>query len=186
MTILRKQSDIPGAAMADLVETYNAMSAKPVKKFVDRGTAEARVANAMLSAANADGATGIPKGSKPQPKTTAELADKVASKGLRATLAEKAGDAPPNPPRAKSQPKGEASERSPKVARVEPTGEGRSKMRDDSARNIVFMAIVAAHKANRKKPVDLDAFAEAQPELATGLRGHVLKLIYEGHLRAAA
>lgn len=73
MTIIRKQNDIAAASNADLVETFNELTGKSIKKFESRAIAEVRVANAILSAQNAAGHVGVPKGTDPEAKTVAEL-----------------------------------------------------------------------------------------------------------------
>lgn len=76
MTIIRNQSDIAEASTADLVETYNALVGKSIKKFENRSIAEARTRMAILAAENAAGHAGVTKGECPAAKTVAEIAAK--------------------------------------------------------------------------------------------------------------
>jgi hypothetical protein len=83
--IIRDQKDIKAASSADLVETYNALAGKSIKKFETRGIAEVRVANAILSAQYAAGKAGVPKDSKPKAATKKELSKKAV---LKVTVAQ--------------------------------------------------------------------------------------------------
>jgi hypothetical protein len=82
MTIIRTQAQIADATMGDLVETYNALAGKTIKKFESRAIAENKVSNAILAAQDAAGHLGVPKDTKPQAKTVKELADIAAHKGI--------------------------------------------------------------------------------------------------------
>jgi len=82
--IIREQKQIADASPADLVETYNALTGKAIKKFETRAVGERRVEMAMLAAINADGQTGVPKGANGKVKTAEELAVKAKDKGLPA------------------------------------------------------------------------------------------------------
>lgn len=81
MTILRKQSEVLDASMADLVETYNSMcdhlGKKPIKKFESIEVGRVRVTNALMAAQDADAHSGVPKNSTPKPITSDELAAKT-------------------------------------------------------------------------------------------------------------
>ena len=79
MTILRNQSEIPEASTADLIETYNAMTGKSIKKFSTRAAAESQVSNAILSAQDAAGHAGVKKDEVPAALTVAELAANATS-----------------------------------------------------------------------------------------------------------
>lgn len=80
MSILRNQNEVVGASSADLVETYNALTGKSIKKFENRSLAETRVAAAIMSAENAAGHAGVAKGAEPVAKTKAELKAEKARK----------------------------------------------------------------------------------------------------------
>lgn len=74
MTILRNPNYIATAEMADLLETYNALTGNAVERFESRAIAERRTEMAMLAARDAAGHAGVPKGVEPEVKTVAELA----------------------------------------------------------------------------------------------------------------
>lgn len=210
MTILRSSKDIEAASTADLVETYNAMAGKNIKKFSSRAAGELQVANALMAAADAAGHLGVPKGKTPQPMTVTEIAVAEAAKralggaapahdvatsaqkpaktpespkgSLRASLAAKAGDAKPNQPKPKPEKKEATGERAPKIVAVAPTGAGRTKLQAGSKRNEVMATIVSLASASKGKPVTLAAIEEV-----TGypVNGYVGKLIVTGHVAAA-
>ncbi len=74
MTILRSQSEIAAASNADLLETYNAMLGKSIKRFSSRAAAEAQTANALLAGVDTAAHAGVPKGTTTVvPKTLAEV-----------------------------------------------------------------------------------------------------------------
>jgi hypothetical protein len=76
--ILRSQSEIPDASMADLLATYNALTGQSVRRFSSRAVGEGRVRMAILAATDAAGHAGVPRGTVPLPKTQAELRMKAA------------------------------------------------------------------------------------------------------------
>lgn len=65
MTLLKNQDETVDAKMADLVETYNTLTGKSIKKFESIEVGRARVCNAMLVAQDAAGHAGVPKGTDP-------------------------------------------------------------------------------------------------------------------------
>lgn len=71
--ILRSQDEVAEAKMADLVETYNAMTGKAIKKFESIEIGRVRVNNALLAAENAAGHAGVNKHEVPKPLTVEEL-----------------------------------------------------------------------------------------------------------------
>ena len=66
MSILTEQNQIEEADMASLVETYNSLTGKSIKKFETREIGKRRVEMAMLAAKDADAHTGIPKHTEPK------------------------------------------------------------------------------------------------------------------------
>jgi hypothetical protein len=90
MTIIRSQDQIAAASTKDLVETYNALTGKSIKKFESRGVAESKVANAILGAEFDSGKAGVSKGEKPAAKTKSELKFKANSLGAQLQAASKA------------------------------------------------------------------------------------------------
>jgi hypothetical protein len=216
MTILRNRKEITSETpTADLLETYNAMTGKEIKKFSSRAAAESQTAAAIMAAEDASGKLGVKKGQKPVAMTFAELEAARAAKAsgaesqqaaksasgataepkakatpkpapkatsLRASLAGKA-QAAPNAPRPKSVKKAEGEGRAPKVCYVELVkGGGRSKMQEGSQRRAVFEKICAMKSESPKSPVNVD---DVQEKFHSPVRGHILKLIFEGHLVAA-
>ena len=79
MTILRKQNDVEEAKMADLVETYNALTGKAIKKFETIEIGRTRTRMAILAAEAAAGKAGVAKHEKPTAKTVEELGSAAAS-----------------------------------------------------------------------------------------------------------
>ena len=113
-----------------------------------------------------------------------------AGKSLRTSLKAKAvGE--PNKPKVKPQ-KPEGAGRAPKVTHVEIVPEGgRSKMQVGSQRKAIMDAIVGKAKnaksisvTGREDKVRCVSIDLLQEEHREPVRGHVLKLIFEGHLRA--
>lgn len=81
MTILRTQEQCVDAAMPDLVETYNAMTGKSIKRFESLEVGRSRTCAAIMEAIDADAHSGVPKGGTPQAITKDELAAKLVAKG---------------------------------------------------------------------------------------------------------
>ncbi len=82
--IIRSQAEIAGASTQVLVNTYNQLTGKQIKKFENRSIAENKVANAILSAAMEAGHLGVPKGTKDLPVLTfAEREAIAATKGVQ-------------------------------------------------------------------------------------------------------
>ena len=63
--------------MADLVESYNALTGKSIKKFESLEVGRVRVANAILAAEDRTAHAGVSKGEKPKAKTVEELPLKI-------------------------------------------------------------------------------------------------------------
>lgn len=206
MTIIRTRKEVPEASNADLLESYNAYTGKSIKKFSSRAAAESQVSNAIMAAEDAAGKMGVKKGAKAVAMTLAELdAARAAramgaeptppiaasaapkAKSLRAALAAKAvGE--PNKGKDRPPKKTEGAGRAPKVVHVRLTDAGRSKMQSGSQRKGVFDAIVG--KAAKSKTLDakgnkLVNVESLQEDFHSPIRGHILKLIFEGHLEAA-
>lgn len=101
LSIIRSQAQIADATMAQLVATYNALTGKSIKKFELRSIAEARVRMAIMSAEDAAGHAGVPKGTKPVAATKDELHAKGRTPPVESI--EPAPQAPTTPLRAKLQ-----------------------------------------------------------------------------------
>lgn len=65
MTLLKNQDETVDAKMADLVETYNALTGKSIKKFESVEIGRVRVCNAMLVAQDSAAQAGVAKGTTP-------------------------------------------------------------------------------------------------------------------------
>ena len=191
MTILRTQQEVTESTpMADLLETYNALTGKSIKKFESRAVAQQRVKMAILAAEDAAGKAGVRKGEKPRAATVAELADKAAGKtteprspmtdmassltnpypagSLSAQLRDKANKALPIGER-KSSPRV-------KFTRVVPTfaGESKPNPKSDRARVLEF---IQQHKAG----VDVAAI---ERHFGMPCRGFLQKLAEKNHIKA--
>lgn len=136
---------------------------------------------------------------KGKPRQSAAMAQEAAAespaapasaKSLRDTLKAKAVG---EPNKAKPKPaKKETAGRAPKVAYVEIVPEGgRSKMHVDSIRRAIMDAITGKAKnakavsiVGREDKVRAVSIDELQQDHREPVRGHILKLIFEGHIRA--
>lgn len=88
MTIITTQAQISEASNADLLETYNALTGKAVKKFSSRAAAESQVSNAILGALDKAGHAGVAKGEEPKIKVEGNKV--VAAEGVTGKQVEKA------------------------------------------------------------------------------------------------
>ena len=199
MTILRKpeQLHVETTTMADLVETYNALSGKSIKKFETREIAVRRVEMAMLSAKDRDGHTGVPAGTDPVVKTDAEVKVKAKAKGvpvppaideedatpvfpmesMAGQLQKAADSAAPIVPREKKKPTPGA--KTPSLVAVSATFSGTTTLQPSSQRNLVLLSIQGAADS-RKLIADLDA------EFKGSTRGYIQKLLITGHIVACS
>lgn len=184
MTIIRTQAQIADASTADLIETYNALTGKSIKKFSSRGAGESQVANAIMAAQDRAGHLGVPKGAAPVAITADEATAKEKAAGaapaaplkpLRAKLAATAGDASPN----KAKPKAERKA-SGKLVAVVPTCAGESKLQAASERAAVFAEIVKRHG----KDCRVVTIEELNAHFGRNTSGFVGKLLEKHHLIA--
>jgi hypothetical protein len=175
MTILRNQADLATADMADLIETYNALTGNAVEQFQSRAIAERRTEMAMLAAKDAAGHAGVPKGSEPQVKTMAELGlNPFAPMVQQLHIAAEAAAAPLRVKPMKAREMNVRPLRKP-ADKVRATFAGKSKPQEGSTRGKVLRAIQEA-EAHTITQVDLDAL------LGIHSRGFVQKLIEMGHV----
>lgn len=212
MTIIRHRKDVPTASTADLLESYNAYTGKSIKKFSSREAAETQTSNAIMAAEDAAGKLGVKKGAKPVAMTAAELDAARAAKAMGAeVLSKPTGSAQaatkpepkgkslreklsakavgePNKGKAKPQKKEPGAGRAPKVTHVKLLPDGRSKMQAGSQRRGVYDAIVGAAAKSKIRAADgvtplvnVDAL---QDDFHSPIRGHILKLIFEGRIAA--
>lgn len=178
-SIIRDQADIPEASMQVLVDTFNALTGKSIKKFESRAIAEARVANAILSAQAATGARGVVKGARPTAKTRAELDKSDADGGsLRERLSARAAQVSAPPLIAVSA---VAGTRRAKFHKVRATGTGTSKPRLGSIRHAVLEKIQAAGA----RGITVEALEDAFEDAFDGpVNGYLGKLWEKGHIVA--
>lgn len=212
MTIIRTRKEVPAASTADLLESYNAYTGKAIKKFSSREAAETQTSNAIMSAEDAAGKLGVKKGAKPVAMTLAELDAARAAKAMGAdVLSKPTGSAQAA---AKPEPKGKSlreklsakavgelnkgkpappkkepgTGRAPKVGYVKLLSDGRSKMQAGSQRKGVYDAIVGAAAKSKLRAADgitpLVSIDALQEDFHSPIRGHILKLIFEGHIAA--
>ena len=178
MTILRNQADISTADMADLIETYNALTGNAVEQFQSRAIAERRTEMAMLAAKDAAGHAGVPKGVEPQVKTMAELGGFAPMVQQLHIAAQAAAVEPMRVKPMKAREMNVRPLRSP-LDKVRATFAGKSKPQEGSTRGKVLRAIQEA-EAHTITQVDLDAL------LGIHTRGFVQKLIEMGHVELVA
>jgi hypothetical protein len=162
--IIRSQADISKASDADLHETYQALTGKRCKPFPNRDVAETKVAMAILSAVNASGHLGTPKGTPAKCLTHEERLAKAAEKGLpnEDDLAERR---PPEP--------GPKRPRRALPGRLVATGQGTSRLQPGSSRAAI-LAFIA------EEPRTFEEVLEKFPDDA---RGGVFKLMEKGHVK---
>ena len=184
MTIIRTQQEIAAATTADLVETYNALAGKSIKKFENRAIAEARVRMAILSAEDAAGKAGVPKGAKPRAATKAELATKDKPTPMSSMAATLTNPYPSGSLSAKLRDKANASlpigerKASPRVkfTHVAPTFAGESKPNPNSDR-----ARVLAYIQQHKDGISVEAL---EKHFNMPCRGFLQKLAEKNHIKA--
>jgi len=161
--------------MADLLETYNAMTGKSIKKFSSREAGLRQCANALLAAANDAGHAGVPPNTTPQPETVEELRARVARDkpgSLTAQLVAQVATQAPVAPRT------ERVGRDPLVRfriGTAPT----AKLHAESARSRVYKAAVALGAASPDGIVELVAL---NLQVGEPCAGHVQKLVTTAHL----
>jgi len=187
MTIIRDQKLIPDTSTADLIETYNALTGKSIKKFSARAAGEVQVANAIMAAQDRAGHLGVPKGARPVAITEAEAAAKEKAKNaspvvatpepvgspkpLREKLAAAAGTAPPHAKREGAAP----VPRKGAVSAVRVTGRGAFRLQAASMR----AKVMAAAGTGTVQVAELIAL------LGDGAKGAVATLLKHDHLEAA-
>lgn len=184
--IIRTQEAIATATTAQLVETYNALAGKEIKKFETRAIAEARVRMAILSAQDAAGHAGVPKGSKPQAATTQELAAKAAypDGSMRAKLHAEIEKQAPITPRPKKADMPENQQHTPRVVitHVRATLAGTSKCNAGSIR----AAVLAHVQACTAQPNTSVSVADLDAHFGHSTRGYLQKLLEKNHIVAVS
>jgi hypothetical protein len=192
MTIIRDAAAIAAADTADLVETYNALTGKSIKKFENRATAERRVEMAIMAAKDADGHTGVPKGAEGKALDRAAIVEKAAAKGiptppaldeedpkfepgsLADQLNKAAAAAKPIAPREKAERKPGAPAKQ-SIYAVQATFKGTSKPQAGSVRNNILVHIQNADRS----AITIEALDK---HFELNSRGYVQKLLEKDHL----
>lgn len=176
--IIRSQAEVNGAPMNVLVNTYNALTGNSIKKFENRAVAESRVANAIMSAQDAAGHLGVPKGMAAPCLTVEERAAKAAANGTNGSKPADAEKTPENVPiqpaakKAKAKPTGKPRK---VIDSVRATNAGTSKPQADSVRGKVLKFIQDA-------PGKTASMAELEAKFGEAARGCVMKLLEKNHL----
>ena len=179
-TIIRDRAALSTASLDDLNHTYRALKGDPgFKGFSTRAAAEVQVGMAIMSAQDAAGHAGIPKGSQPPVLTAAELAAKTnpyKEGTLSHKLHEEIATQQPIVPRPKAEDK-PVSERSKRLVinRVMATLAGDSKPQTGSVRNQVLIYIQQCEN-HTCTVADLEAHFQHP------VRGYLQKLIEKNHL----
>lgn len=184
MTILRNPNAIATADMADLIETYNALTGNSVERFESRAVAERRTEMAMLAARDAAGHAGVPRGVEPEVKTLEELTGNpfpFGSMEHQLYIAAEASRAEAAPKRVKAIKARELTARPLRkpADKIRATFTGTSKPQANSIRGQVLRAIQAS-EGHIVTQQDLDA------HMGMPTRSFVQKLIETGHLELVA
>lgn len=194
MTVLTSQKQIQEASTADLVETYNALTGKSIKKFASRAAGETQVANAILAAEDRAGHAGVAKGEKPPAKPLAEDAPKPA-KGEKIAKALAKID-PAAPAKLSKKAKAEAAAEAPKSGRkatyefVRMTApDTKRRPQPDSMRTKVLNALQtldAKMKADKVPPAKrVISIADLSKHVEFNARSFVHKLAFQGWCEVA-
>lgn len=176
MTILRTPDQIADAPTSDLLETYNAMLGKDVKKFSSRAAAERLTEMAMLSAQDATGHLGVPPNTKRvTPKTAKERGEKPEAEPapmFKQLIEAGKNAAPPPAPR--------TPRTTIELVALAP-GEPTASLRPNSERSAVYIEVQRI--AAKGKPVAVAALEEAlRSTVAGSIRGHLQKLLASSHI----
>lgn len=177
--IIRDRSAVAGATLEDLNHTYRALKGDPgFKGFSTRAAAEVQVGMAIMSAQDAAGHAGIPKGAQPPVLTAAELAAKTNNPYKEGTMSHKLHAAiqqqQPIEPRPKASPTTPAAKRT-IINRVMATLAGDSKPQVGSVRNQVLVFIQQCEN-------HCCTVAELEAHFQRPVRGYLQKLIEKNHL----
>jgi len=178
--IIRDRSAVSSASLDDLNHTYRELKGEPnFKGFATRAAAEVQVGMAIMSAQDAAGHAGVPKGTKPPVLTAQELATKT-NPYKEGTLSHKlheeiSGQQPIDPrPKAAEKPATERAKRL-VIKRVMATLAGDSKPQVGSVRNQVLIFIQQCE--NHTCTVE-----ELEAHFQRPVRGYLQKLIEKNHL----
>jgi hypothetical protein len=195
MTVLTSQKQIQEASTADLVETYNALTNKNIKKFASRAAGETQVANAILAAEDRAGHAGVAKGENPVAKPLAEEAPKPA-KGEKIAKAIAKVD-PAAPAKLSKKAKAEEAAAAPKPAGRKATYEfvrltapdTLRRPQPDSMRTKVLNALQtldAKMKADKVPPAKrVISIADLSKHVEFNARSFIHKLAFQGWCEVA-
>lgn len=175
--LIRTQSAVEDATMADLVHTWNALRGEALTSFPSLPIARTRVRMAILAAENESGKAGVPKGAAPVAKTVAELGKNPYAEGTMShdLYAEIAAQQPitPRPKKAELPPEQQVARVT--LDRVRAVPGGSSRVQEGSMRGAVLRAVRAA-------PGGVITVLALEELLKQPVRGHLQKLIEKGHV----
>jgi hypothetical protein len=181
--IIRSQAEIEKASSAVLVNTYNALTGKNIKKFENRAIAETKVTQAIMSAQDQAGHLGVPKGQEAQVLTHEEREKIAASKGIatgesesEASSGNGVAPAAAKPAKEPKEPKVKRERAKKVISRVVATGAGKSRPQIDSVRGQVLATIQAS-------PGGAIDFADLEKKFGDKARGCVMKLLEKEHIK---
>lgn len=213
MAIIREQKLIANASTADLLETYNALTGKDIKRFSSRPAAETQVSNAILAAMDAAAHLGVPKGqrvtaltkeerdrvrkNKGLPSAEEQIAaeGRAAMKAMAEAAVKAANKTPARAMRDMLRERAAAAQNKPRPPRVKSSdGPGRKP-------TIIAVELTGAGRSKMRAQSERHAVFEIVQRLSKrnsvvtveaidkalgkSARSHLQKLIFEEHLRAA-
>jgi hypothetical protein len=186
--IILEADRLPGASMADLQETFLAVTGNQLDTELHQTAAKVRVEMALLTSSDIVGHLGFQDAAKPQPMTLQQLRNKGKEMNKQQAVENEIARFQPGSlaaqlfaaqeaaskiePRPKKEPSGEKRA---KIAKVKATHAGKSKPQAGSLRCAVLNWI----HAQPEGIADVDAMEKA---LGYPVRGHVQKLIEKDHL----
>ncbi len=193
--IIRDRALVATASTADLISTYNALTGSDLQRFSSRTVAERRTEMAIMSAENASGHRGVPKGTTPVAQTVAELeqaspetpeADPNVNPFTPGTMAHQLWVAT-KAWKENSEPRKQRPAKAPSRPResrqmtliVKATRSGISKVQVDSVRGQVLAYIQEA-------PDGICTIAELNAHFKVPVLGYVHKLVQKNHLEVIA
>lgn len=175
--LIRTQSAVEDATMADLVHTWNALRGEALTSFPSLPIARTRVRMAILAAQNESGHAGVGKGAAPVAKTVAELGKNPYAEGTMShdLYEEIAAQKPivPRPKKAELPPEQQVPRQT--LDRVRAVPGGTSKVQEGSMRGAVLRAV-------RSAPGGVTTVLALEELLKQPVRGHLQKLIEKGHI----
>lgn len=182
MTVVRNQRDLASADDAALRETIVQLTGSAAPPGASRGALLVAASNAILSAQNAAGHLGVPRGTAPRTLTIQERIAVARAGGLelpmRAALATEIATSEPHRPklvpaveRRRGRPRGTARTH----VRAPSDAAPRANLQPGSVRAAVYAAVAAA-------PERRAAVADLQERFGNAVLGHIRKLLASEHL----